>query len=59
MLDKKWYGTYEVAKILEVHPSTIWEWIQKGKVKAGKTPGGHYRIPREEVQRLIKQMQGE
>lgn len=58
-MEKKWYGTYEVARLLGVHPGTVWHWCKKGRVKAGRTPGGHYRIPREEVERLIRELNGE
>jgi len=53
MREKKFYTTFEVAKILSVNPLTVWRWCKKGKIKAWRTPGGHYRIPREEVDRLL------
>jgi len=59
MKGKKFYGTVEVARILGVAPLTVWRWCKEGKIKAGKTPGGQFRIPREEVERLLKQLRGE
>ena len=53
------YGTQEVARLLGVTTQTVWRWCKEGKIKAGKTPGGQYRIPREEVERLINQVKGE
>jgi len=50
---KEYFTTYEVAKILGVYPSTVWEWIQKGKVQAEKV-GSRYIIHRSEVVRLLK-----
>ena len=44
-LDKKNYGTIEVAKMLGVSAFAVWRWCKMGKIKAWKTPGGHYRIP--------------
>lgn len=59
MKQKEIYGTNEVAKILGVSPTTVWKWCKEGKIKCGKTPGGHFRIPRSEVERLLKEIKGE
>lgn len=32
---------------------TIKQWIYHGKLKAAKTPGGHYRIPEAELDRFL------
>jgi len=58
-LNKERYGTVEAARILGVSVFTVWRWCKEGKIKAGKTPGGQYRIPREELERLIREMDGE
>jgi len=39
---------------LGVSAFAVWKWIRDGKIRAIKTPGGHYRIPMEEVDRLLK-----
>jgi len=57
--EKKWYTTHEVAKLLGVSPFAVWKWCKQGKIKHGKTLGGHFRIPREEVERLLKEFRGE
>ncbi len=57
--EKEFYGTYEVARLLGVSPFTVWRWCRLGKIKAGKTPGGQFRIPAEEVKRILKEMKGE
>ena len=31
---------------------TIKQWIYDGKIESGKTPGGHHRIPPQEIERL-------
>jgi excisionase family DNA binding protein len=36
--------TGEVAKYCHVSQATILNWINKGKLKAYVTPGGHHRI---------------
>lgn len=52
---KKWYGTTEAAEKLGISTTTVWSWCRKGLIKAWRTPGGHYRIPREELERLLKE----
>lgn len=55
---KRFYTTGEVAKILDVAASTVWLWCKEGKIRAYKTPGGQYRIPFEEVERLKREFYG-
>lgn len=43
----------EAAKRLGVSYPTLKQWIYKEKIRSVKTAGGHHRIPREEVDRLI------
>lgn len=42
----------EAAKLVTVSYPTIKQWIYAGKIRSVKTPGGHHRIPRSEVDRL-------
>ncbi|MFH2092753.1 MAG: response regulator [Pseudomonadota bacterium] len=44
----------EAAKLCKVTRATIWRWVKSGLLNAGVTAGGHYRISREDVCRLIK-----
>jgi excisionase family DNA binding protein len=44
--------TKEVAEQLRVSQKTVERWIHKGLVSAIKTPGGRWRIPRDEVVKL-------
>lgn len=37
-------STTGVAKILGVAPASVANWVNKGKLKAGRTPGGHRRV---------------
>jgi molybdopterin-binding protein len=50
----------EAAKMISVSYPTLKQWIYKGKIQSVKTPGGHHRIPRSEVDRLssVKQSSG-
>jgi molybdopterin-binding protein len=43
----------EAAKRLSVSYPTMKQWLYRGKVRASKTPGGHYRITEEEIERLL------
>lgn len=40
--------------MLEVSPAAIKKWIQQGKLAAFRTPGGHFRILADEVERFQK-----
>lgn len=45
--------TKEAAQLLNISYPTIKQWIYRGKVKTVMTPGGHHRVPRSEVERLL------
>jgi molybdopterin-binding protein len=42
----------EAARLISVSYPTLKQWIYQGKIKTIKTPGGHHRVPRSEVERL-------
>jgi molybdopterin-binding protein len=44
----------EAAEILGISYPTIKQWIYKGKVRTVKTPGGHHRIPEEDIQKYLQ-----
>ncbi len=46
-LDKEVFTTFEAADICHANISSIKNWIADGELDAFKTPGGHYRIPRD------------
>ena len=46
--------TVEVAAMLRIHPSSVRRWIERGEVEAIQLPGGRYRVPRSEVERLLR-----
>jgi len=48
----------EAAKLIGVSYPTLKQWIYKGKLKATKTAGGHYRIPQTEVDRFLSRSLG-
>ncbi len=39
------FTTFEVARVCGVFHTTVTNWVNKGKLKARTTPGGHRRIP--------------
>jgi excisionase family DNA binding protein len=43
------YTTHEAAKLLGVSLPTVVNWIKARRLKAHRTPGGHRRIPREDL----------
>jgi len=42
----------EAAKILRVSTQTIRNYIYSGKIKSYRTPGGHHRVSKDDLQRL-------
>ena len=46
-------STGQAAKLCGVQPDTILKWIKRKKIEASKTAGGHYRIPKEEINPYI------
>jgi excisionase family DNA binding protein len=44
----------EAAQILNISYPTLKQWIYRKKVRSIKTPGGHHRIARAEIDRLTK-----
>ena len=46
------YSIGEASKKLGVTIKTIREWDKLNKIKTIKTPGGHRRIPKEEIDRI-------
>ena len=45
---------HDAAKLMSVSYPTLKQWIYKGQVQSIKTPGGHHRIPRSEIERFSK-----
>src|SRR5207302_6659391 len=48
----------DAAVQLQISYPTIKQWIYNRKLKAVKTPGGHYRIPQSEIDRLLYRTRG-
>jgi molybdopterin-binding protein len=48
----------DAAVQLKISYPTIKQWIYNQKLRAVKTPGGHYRIPQSEIDRLLYRARG-
>jgi molybdopterin-binding protein len=42
----------EAARLLSISYPTLKQWIYRRKIKSIRTPGGHHRIPRNEIDRI-------
>ena len=49
----------DAAVQLQISYPTIKQWIYQRKLRAVKTPGGHYRIPQAEIDRLLYRTRGD
>ncbi len=43
----------QVADTFQVRPGTVLGWIRRREIEAVQLPGGQYRIPASEVDRLL------
>ena len=53
-MGKKFYTTHEVSKFCDVYPTTVINWVKEGLLSAYSTPGGHRRIRRDDLLKLMK-----
>ena len=51
----KAYSTTQVARVLGVAVGSVANWIDQGELKAGRTPGGHRRVVREDLVAFLRQ----
>ena len=49
------YSTIEVAKRLGISLQTVQRWVDSGRLKAWKTPGGHRRIDAASAEKLFEE----
>ena len=47
------YSSIDLARILGIHRVTVTNWIKKGSLKAIRTPGGRYRVSREDLMSFL------
>lgn len=48
-----WLTLTDASKLLGVHPSTLRLWCDEGRITAFRTPGGHRRFSRSEIERFL------
>ncbi|MFH1847516.1 MAG: helix-turn-helix domain-containing protein [Candidatus Omnitrophota bacterium] len=48
------FSTCQVAKITNVHHTTVFNWVKEGKINAYITPGGHRRIKKQDLLDFMK-----
>lgn len=51
---EKTYSPTEIAKICDVHYTTVYHWIEKDLICARRTPGGHHRIAETDLAIFLK-----
>ncbi len=51
---KQTFTTFKIAKIFDVFPSTVADWIDSGELKGYTTPGGHRRVTRKALVSFMK-----
>ncbi len=53
-MEKNIFTTYEISKFCNVDLSTVINWVNRGRLKAYKTPGRHRRVKREDLLDFLK-----
>src|SRR5262245_31208766 len=56
---EEWLSLAEASELLGIHPATLRQWSDEGKIKVFRTPGGHRRFTRCELDRFLAASQGE
>jgi excisionase family DNA binding protein len=49
----EWLTLSEASTLLGVHPATVRQWSDEGKLGTFRTPGGHRRFARADIERLL------
>jgi len=51
--EHEWLTLSDASKLLGVHPATLRQWSDEGKVRIFRTPGGHRRFSRSDIERML------
>src|SRR5947199_10856623 len=51
---KRYWGTQRVARVCQVSPATVANWIDQGLLKGHKTPTGRRRVEAEELTAFLR-----
>ena len=49
------YSSIDLAKILGVHRVTVTNWIKNGALKAARTPGGRYKVTKDNLREFLRE----
>lgn len=49
----RWMSLGEVSRALEINEATLRQWADRGRLRVYRTPGGHRRFWREDVESLL------
>lgn len=49
----EWLTLSEASALLGVHPATVRQWSDEGKLDTFRTPGGHRRFARGDIERML------
>ena len=52
---EEYLTTSQVARLLQVDIDTVGRWARLQQIRAVRLPSGHWRIPKSEVDRLVRQ----
>lgn len=55
MVRKRNLSTFTVARLLEVDPGSVANWVDEGMLKAHRTPGGHRRVATEDLVAFLRE----
>lgn len=53
-MERKTFSTFDIAKLCDVYPTTVANWIDEGKLNAFSTPGGHRRVNGRDLLEFLK-----
>jgi excisionase family DNA binding protein len=52
MLEQRYYSTREIADVLKVHEATVRRWLEAGRLRGVRLPGG-WRVTQRELDRFL------
>jgi excisionase family DNA binding protein len=58
-MNKEYLTTFEAARLMSVSPDAVLKWIKSGILEARRTPGGHHRIARNSIEKLLSLTQND
>lgn len=53
--DRTWFTTGQVARLIHMSDDTIARYVRQGVIQATRSPGGRYRISREDLLQFLKE----